>query len=124
MALTCFLPLIGLSRCALSLPLFSMPAREVCVCLLVPCAHVYLHFPPISPQVPRSWWLGGLCASTVVCVAGTTIVFGLPWWQPLVSLALSLLVAYMAVRALGTTASLPPSPCFFLSRAIAFALPA
>ncbi len=53
-------------------------------------------------QVPRSWWLGGLVLSTLACILGSSIVFALPWWEPLLSISLSLVVAFVAVRALGT----------------------
>ena len=52
-------------------------------------------------QVPVSWWLSGLVVSTLLCVVGSSAVFGLPWYQPLFAVVLAMLVAVMAVRALG-----------------------
>ena len=53
--------------------------------------------------VPRMWWVGGLVCSAVLCAATISPLYGLPWWQPFVAVAVGLLVSVLAVRALGET---------------------
>jgi purine-cytosine permease-like protein len=53
--------------------------------------------------VPRMWWVGGLVCSAVLCTATISPLYGLPWWQPFVAVAVGLLVSVLAVRALGET---------------------
>jgi hypothetical protein len=65
-----------------------------------------------------SWWLSGLCLSTLVCVFGSTVVFNMPWYQPLFATLIALLVALMAVRALGETDLNPVSGVGKLSQAV------
>ena len=67
------------------------PARR-CVPALVP-----------DVQVPLWMWAAGLGASTAVAMAVLPLLMGLPWWEPLVAVAVSGPVAAIAVRALGQT---------------------
>jgi len=72
-------------------------------------------------QIPVWWWGTGLAASTAVCTAVLSPMFQLPVWQPPVAVLLALLVAVLAVRALGETDLNPVSGVGKLSQAI-FAL--
>lgn len=53
--------------------------------------------------VPRKLWLSGLMGSWVLCVAVMSPMFGLPLYQPALAVGVALLVAVVAVRALGET---------------------
>lgn len=68
--------------------------------------------------VPTAWWTGGLAVSTVLCVAVVRMLFGIPSWQVLLSVALSCLVAILAVRALGQTDLNPVSGVGKLSQIV------
>lgn len=61
--------------------------------------------PDLAPevQVPLWMWAAGLGASTAVAMAILPLLMGLPWWEPLVAVAVSGPVAAIAVRALGQT---------------------
>ena len=50
-----------------------------------------------------TWWVGGLAASTVLCTAIMAPMLRLRIYEPLAAVALALLVAVLAVRALGQT---------------------
>ena len=54
-------------------------------------------------DIPTSWWVCGLAASWVLCGVILTPLLNLPWYEPPVALLLALLVALLAVRALGQT---------------------
>lgn len=58
---------------------------------------------PLHERVPASWWGTGLALSCALCVATSSSVFGLPVYETLVAVVLALLVAVLAVRALGET---------------------
>ena len=51
-------------------------------------------------RIPHSWWLSGLAASTVLCAAVLVPMFDLRLYEPFVAVAVALLVAVLAVRAL------------------------
>ena len=51
-------------------------------------------------RIPSSWWLSGLAASTVLCAAVLVPMFDLRLYEPFVAVAVALLVAVLAVRAL------------------------
>ena len=53
--------------------------------------------------IPASWWAGGLAASAAACTAVLAPMLGLRWYEPLAAVVLALLVAVLAVRALGQT---------------------
>ena len=53
--------------------------------------------------IPTAWWVGGLLASGAFCTALLTPMLDLPVIDPLAAVALALLVAVLAVRALGQT---------------------
>ena len=54
-------------------------------------------------EIPTSWRICGLAASWVLCGVILTPLLNLPWYEPPVALLLALLVALLAVRALGQT---------------------
>ena len=58
---------------------------------------------PAGPheQVPAKWWVGGLLVSCAVCIGTTSSVFGMAVYETLVAVVLALLVAVLAVRAMG-----------------------
>lgn len=64
---------------------------------------------PPSGRVPRSWWVGGLAASSIACTAILSGMLGLPAYEPLAALGVAGLVALLAVRALGQTDMNPVS---------------
>lgn len=76
---------------------------------------------PPSQLVPTSMWLAGLGAAAALSAAVLSPMFDLPVWQILVGVALSCLVALLAVRALGQTDLNPVSGVGKLSQ-IVFAL--
>ena len=54
-------------------------------------------------RIPTGWWVGGLLVSGAFCTALLTPMLGLPLIDPLAAVGLALLVAVLAVRALGQT---------------------
>ena len=54
-------------------------------------------------QVPASVWVTGFVLTTLLSTCITVWLFGLPWYQPLVAVLLALVVAVLAMRALGQT---------------------
>lgn len=64
---------------------------------------------PEEHQVPRLWWLGGLGASTILCVAVTSPMFNMPVYEPIVAVIVACLTSVLAVRALGETDLSPVS---------------
>ena len=76
---------------------------------------------PPSQLVPTGWWLGGIGAALVLCAAVISPMFALPVWQVAFAVALSCLVAVIAVRALGQTDLNPVSGVGKVSQ-IVFAL--
>ncbi|EIE19928.1 OPT superfamily oligopeptide transporter [Coccomyxa subellipsoidea C-169] len=71
--------------------------------------------------IPTSWWVGGLAASTVLCTAVMVPLLGLRLYEPAAAVAVALLVAVLAVRALGQTDLNPVSGVGKLSQVV-FAL--
>lgn len=53
--------------------------------------------------IPALWWLGGLAAGTALAAGTLDAVFGVPVWQTLVAVALSSVLAAIAVRSVGET---------------------
>lgn len=58
-----------------------------------------------DPQeaIPARWWLGGLGLSSVAACLVLAMIFGIPWWMTLIALALSWVLAAIAVRSSGET---------------------
>ena len=54
-------------------------------------------------RIPTAWWVGGLLVSGAFCTALLTPMLDLPVIDPLAAVGLALLVAVLAVRALGQT---------------------
>ena len=54
-------------------------------------------------RIPTAWWVGGLLVSGAFCTALLTPMLHLPVIDPLAAVGLALLVAVLAVRALGQT---------------------
>jgi uncharacterized oligopeptide transporter (OPT) family protein len=54
-------------------------------------------------SIPNSWWLGGLAGGSVLAMVIAQIVFSIPWWMTLLSIAMSSLLAAIAVRCVGET---------------------
>ena len=62
-----------------------------------------LEVAPSTQLVPTSWWVGGLLASLIGCVAVVSPLFGMGVVQVAIAAILSCVVAVLAVRALGQT---------------------
>ena len=58
---------------------------------------------PEEQRIPTAWWVVGLGASGLFCTALLTPMLELPIRDPLAAVGLALLVAVLAVRALGQT---------------------
>lgn len=71
---------------------------------------------PIHHQVPTKWWVIGLIVSTAGCVAIVTPLFNMKVYEPLIAVVFALLVAVLAVRALGETGELLCIECFLSRR--------
>ncbi len=54
-------------------------------------------------QIPDLWWIGGLGISTVIATVAAWWFFGIPWYLTLVAVALSAVLATIAVRSTGET---------------------
>lgn len=77
--------------------------------------------PPDAPsheQVPRWWWISGLVVSSALCIGVTSPLFDIAVYEVVVSLAFALLVALLAVRALGETDLNPVSGVGKLSQVV------
>jgi len=67
---------------------------------------------PPSERVPMIWWGGGLILTIALCVVVLTFMFrdaGVLWWQVLVAALFALVIAVLAIRALGETDLNPTS---------------
>lgn len=53
--------------------------------------------------IPNSWWIGGLIAGSVITVVISSTVFNILWYETLVAIALSAVLAAVAARSLGET---------------------
>ncbi len=56
-----------------------------------------------TEQVPNSWWMGGLALGGLACVLVSQFVFGIAWWMTIIAIALSSVLAAIAVRSTGET---------------------
>ncbi len=54
-------------------------------------------------RIPNAWWIGGLAAGTVLATVIGNLVFGIEWWMTVVAVALSSILAIVAVRSVGET---------------------
>jgi hypothetical protein len=54
-------------------------------------------------EFPTSWWVGGLALSSIGVMGMLQLRFGVPWYFGLLSIALSFVLAVIAVRATGET---------------------
>lgn len=54
-------------------------------------------------RIPNSWWIGGLAIGTVMATIIGYIVFDIAWWMTVVAVALSSILAIVAVRSVGET---------------------
>lgn len=59
----------------------------------------------LSPEerIPNAWWIGGLGFSTMLTVAATWWMFDIPPWMSVLAVALSSVLAAIAVRSTGET---------------------
>eukprot|EP00891_Asterochloris_glomerata_P000998 jgi/Astpho2/998/fgenesh1_pg.00016_%23_158_t len=71
--------------------------------------------------IPRWSWIGGIVAAAAFCTAVLAPMLHMPFWEPLVAIVLALLVAVLAVRALGETDLNPVSGVSKLTQGV-FAL--
>lgn len=53
--------------------------------------------------IPNSWWVGGLLVATLLTVGVTWLLFGIPPWMSVIAVALSSVLAAIAVRSTGET---------------------
>lgn len=60
-------------------------------------------FEPPEARVPNSWWMGGLCLGAGTAMLVMELVFGIPFWMTLIAVALSSVLAAIAVRSTGET---------------------
>ena len=58
---------------------------------------------PESERIPNLWWIGGLCAGTVLVSTVALLVFDIPIWMTVVAVAMSWVLAMIAVRSTGET---------------------
>jgi OPT family oligopeptide transporter len=54
-------------------------------------------------QIPNTWWMGGLVAGSIVTIVISSSVFEIHWYETLVAIALSAVLAAVAARSLGET---------------------
>lgn len=54
-------------------------------------------------RIPDSWWIGGLIAGSLVTIVISSTVFHILWWETVVAIALSAVLAIVAARSLGET---------------------
>jgi len=55
------------------------------------------------PPIPKAWWLGGLALSTVLTCVTAAWFFDIPPWMTVIAIALSSVLAVIAVRSTGET---------------------
>ncbi|MCB9523417.1 MAG: OPT/YSL family transporter [Myxococcales bacterium] len=53
--------------------------------------------------IPNSWWMGGLAAGTALTCVLAYFIFQIPMWMTLIAVALSSVLAIVAVRSVGET---------------------
>eukprot|EP00026_Physarum_polycephalum_P004523 Phypoly_transcript_04544.p1 GENE.Phypoly_transcript_04544~~Phypoly_transcript_04544.p1 ORF type:complete len:680 (+),score=116.58 Phypoly_transcript_04544:85-2124(+) len=73
---------------------------------------------PEEHRVPKVWWLSGLFASAVLCVAVTSPMFHMKVYEPIVAIVVACLTSVLAVRALGETDLNPVSGIGKLSQIV------
>ena len=56
-----------------------------------------------SQSIPNFWWIGGLAVATVATTFSASYVFGIPWYLTLLAVAMSSVLAMIAVRSTGET---------------------
>lgn len=56
-----------------------------------------------NERVPDAWWVGGLCVASLFTMVSARAVFGIPMWMSAVAIALSSVLAAIAVRSAGET---------------------
>lgn len=56
-----------------------------------------------NEPVPNSWWIGGLAAATGLTSVSAWLLFGIPWPMTVLAVALSSILATIAVRSTGET---------------------
>jgi uncharacterized oligopeptide transporter (OPT) family protein len=54
-------------------------------------------------RIPDSWWIGGLVAGSLVTIVISSSAFNIAWYETLVAIALSAVLAAVATRAVGET---------------------
>ena len=54
-------------------------------------------------EIPATWWIGGLVAGTVLTAVVANHLFGIAWYFTLLAVALSSILAIVAVRSTGET---------------------
>jgi uncharacterized oligopeptide transporter (OPT) family protein len=54
-------------------------------------------------RIPNSWWMGGLVAGSLVTIVVSQTVFDILWYETLVAILLSAVLAAVAARSLGET---------------------
>ncbi|MEL6342943.1 MAG: OPT family oligopeptide transporter [Myxococcota bacterium] len=54
-------------------------------------------------MIPNSWWIGGLVVATAATTAVAAVVFSIPWYLTLLAVAMSSVLAMIAVRSTGET---------------------
>ncbi|MCA9258700.1 MAG: OPT/YSL family transporter, partial [Planctomycetales bacterium] len=59
--------------------------------------------PAAAENIPTSWWTGGLLLGSCLAAGVSQGVFGIPWYLSLVAIALSSVLAVVAVRSTGET---------------------
>lgn len=57
----------------------------------------------VSERVPNSWWIIGLGLGSVLTCTVSQLVFGIPVWLTLIAIAMSSVLAMIAVRSVGET---------------------
>lgn len=61
---------------------------------------------PIAPdleRIPNSWWIGGLIGGSILTVLVSHYVFDILWFQTVIAIALSAVLAAVAARSVGET---------------------
>ncbi len=58
----------------------------------------------VDPErIPNSWWIGGLIAGTALTCVLAQLIFQIPVWMTIIAVALSSVLAIVAVRSVGET---------------------
>ena len=56
-----------------------------------------------TEQIPNSWWIGGLIFGSLLAILISSMAFNIKWYFGLLSIALSAILAIVAVRSVGET---------------------